>query len=205
VNTVIGGVLALAAYAIWPTWEKAQIGDVFATMLEAYKNSFHEIVQAYLQPGEADARQRDGARRNGRTARSNLQASLDRLGAEPGITPGELSYWSAMLASSHRFAHAMMTMEAALPQKQEAPPGEEFGKFRDDVEQTLGLVAALLRGARVGKKEFPDLREDHNRLIAAGGGEVARHGLVYVEADRLTNSLNSLREQAMHRAKGTLR
>jgi len=200
VNTVIGGVLALAAYAVWPTWEKAQIADAFATMLEAYKKSFHEIVQAYLQPA-ADPRERDRARRNGRTARSNLQASLDRLSAEPGITTEEVSAWRAMLASSHRFAHAMMAMEAALPEKQEAPPKEEFRSFRDDVERTLDLVAAVLRGARVGKKEFPDLREDHNRLVAAGGGEDGRHGLVYVEADRLTNSLNSLRDQALVRAR----
>lgn len=200
VNTVIGGVLALAAYAVWPTWEKGQIADVFATLLEAYKKSFHEISLAYLEPKAADPGERDRARRNGRTARSNLEASLDRLGAEPGITPKELSYWSGMLISSHRFAHAMMALEAALPQKREAPPKPEFRRFRDDVERTLELVAAVLRGTGVGKREFPDLREDHNRLVAAAGGEAAQHSLVYVEADRLTNSSNSLREQAMQKS-----
>jgi len=195
-NTMIGGVLALAAYAAWPTWEKTQIADVFATMLEAYKRSFHEIAQGYLLPKGTLSRIRDHARREGRTARSNLEASLDRLGAEPGVSGEEVSRWSAMLASSHRFAHAMMALEAALPQMEEAPPKEELRKFRDDVERTLDLVAAILRGGRVSKREFPDLREDHNRLLAASGGENARHSLFNVEADRLTNSLNSLREQA---------
>src|SRR5262249_6112935 len=59
VNTVIGGALALAAYAVWPTWEKAQISEVFATLLEAYGKSFHEIVRGFLHPESADIRQRD--------------------------------------------------------------------------------------------------------------------------------------------------
>jgi uncharacterized membrane protein YccC len=198
-NTVVGGVLALAAYAAWPTWEKAQIAEVFATLLEAYKKSFHEISQGYVQPEGADAKERDHARRAARTARSNLEASLDRLSAEPGITSDQVGQWSGMLASSHRFAHAMMALEAALPQRQGAPPKEEFRRFRDDVERTLDLVAVMLRGERVAKREFPDLREDHNRLLAAEGGGSARYQLVNVEADRLTNSLNSLREQAILR------
>jgi len=200
-NTLIGGALALAAYAAWPTWEKAQIADVFATMLEAYKRSFHEISQGYLEPRAADAKERDRARREGRTARSNLEASLDRLSAEPGATTEQVSQWSAMLASSHRFAHAMMALEAALPQMRDASPRDEFRRFRDDVERTLNLAAAILRGARVAKREFPDLREDHNRLIAAGGGDAARYALVNVEADRLTNSLNSLCEQLIRQSR----
>src|SRR5262249_6788093 len=86
-NTVIGGVLALVAYAVWPTWEKAQIADVFATLLEAYKKSFHEVSQGYLQPLTTESRERDRARRATRTARSNLEASLERLSAEPGVAP----------------------------------------------------------------------------------------------------------------------
>jgi uncharacterized membrane protein YccC len=197
-NTVIGGLLALSAYAVWPTWEKVQIAEVFATLLGAYKNSFHEIYEAYLLPKPGYAKARDRARRDARTARSNLEASLDRLAAEPGVTPEQLSQWSAMLASSHRFAHAMMAMEAALPQLQQPPPRAEFRKFRDDVEQTLELAASILRGGRAAKREFRDLREDHNCLVA-GGGDEARYALVNVEADRLTNSLNSLVEQILQR------
>jgi hypothetical protein len=119
------------------------------------------------------------------------------LGAEPGVTPEQMSRWNAMLASSHRFAHAIMAMEAGLPQTKEAPPRPEFRKFRDDVEKTLELLARVLRGERIAEKEFPDLREDHNQMVAAGDPQNARSALVNVEADRMTNSLNTLREQAM--------
>jgi hypothetical protein len=115
-----------------------------------------------------------------------------------------MSRWNAMLASSHRFAHAMIAIEAGLPQTKEAPPRPEFRKFRDDVEDTLELLARVLRGERITEKEFPDLREDHNQMVAAGDPQNARYALVNVEADRMTNSLNTLREQAMEWPAGTL-
>ncbi len=34
-NTLSGGLLALLAYALWPTWERTQVSDGFAEMLEA--------------------------------------------------------------------------------------------------------------------------------------------------------------------------
>jgi uncharacterized membrane protein YccC len=194
VNTVIGGAFALAAYAAWPTWEKAQISEVFATLLQAYGKSFREILRAYLHPESADSKERERARRNGRAARSNLEASLDRLAAEPGVQPEQLSRWNAALAASHRFAHSLMALEAAIPEKQGASRQAGFQKFGDDVVRTLELVAAMLRKERLAKKEFPDLREDHNRLLAAGDPATARFELVNVEADRMTNSLNTLRE-----------
>jgi uncharacterized membrane protein YccC len=197
VNTVIGGLLALAAYAAWPTWESAQVPELFLKLLEAYKKSFHQITQGYWEPNPAGERERDLARQRARTARSNLEASLDRLGAEPGVTPGQMSRWNAMLASSHRFAHAMMALEAGRPQTKEAPPRPEFRKFRDDVKKTLELLARVLQGERIAEKEFPDLREDHNQMVAAGDPQNARYALVNVEADRMTNSLNTLREEAM--------
>jgi uncharacterized membrane protein YccC len=197
VNTVIGGVLALAAYAAWPTWERAQVPELFVKLLEAYKNSFHQITQGFLQPGAAGEKGRERARQQARTARSNLEASLDRLSAEPGVTPEQMSGWNAMLASSHRFAHAMMAMEAGVPHTDEAPPRPEFRNFRDDVEKTLDLLVKTLRGKRTAEKEFPDLREDHNQLLAAGDPGAARYALVNVEADRMTNSLDTLREQVL--------
>ena len=63
------------------------------------------------------------------------------------------------------------------------------------MEKTLELLARVLRGERIAEKEFPDLREDHNQMVAAGNPQNARYALVNVEADRMTNSLDTLREQ----------
>ena len=71
----------------------------------------------------------------------------------------------------------------------------EFGAFAEDVEKTLELLAKMLRGEKVRTKDRPDLREDHQRLLQAGDAQMEQYALVNVEVDRITNSLNMLREQ----------
>lgn len=196
-NTAAGGALALLVYAAWPSWERKRVSELFAQMLDAYRASFHSIVESYPNPDKTSSKERIRTRQNARTARSNLEASLDRAGVEPGTTVGEMNRWNAMLASSHRFAHAMMALEAGVSRTREAPPRPEFQTFAADVEKTLSLLAEALRGGHVPSREFPDLREDYQRLVQGGDAQSERYGLVNVEADRMTNSLNTLRETIM--------
>jgi uncharacterized membrane protein YccC len=194
INTMIGGAFALAAYAVWPTWERNRIPDLFAALLDAYRQSFRSITRKLLDPASASARERERTRQAARIARSNLETSIERLPAEPGISASQLAQANAMLASSHRFAHAMIALEAGIPQA-EAPPRLEFGAFADAVERTLQLLATKLRGERVTEREFPDLREAYLRFTQTTDPQLERDAFVDVEADRMTNSLNTLREQ----------
>ena len=134
-------------------------------------------------------------RQNARTARTNLEASLERLAAEPGVTSEQKSGPNTILATSHRFAHAIMALEAGSPLTPPVPARAEFRAFSADVEKTVLLLEEILSGGKVHEKQFPDPREDHTRLIAAGDLEKQRYARVNTEADRMTNSLNTLREE----------
>jgi len=50
-NTAMGGLLALAANRLWPTWERAHINEALAHLLDAYRDSFQAVRDAYLHPG----------------------------------------------------------------------------------------------------------------------------------------------------------
>jgi hypothetical protein len=76
-----------------------------------------------------------------------------------------------------------------------SPTRAEFGVFAEDVEKTLELLAKMLRGEKARTKDLPDLREDHRRLLQAGDARTEQYALVNVEADRITNSLSTPREQ----------
>ena len=54
------------------------------------------------------------------------------------------------------------------------------------------FLAAYLRGVAVEPGDLPDLREDHRALLQSGVSHAGRYELVNVEADRVTNSLNTL-------------
>jgi uncharacterized membrane protein YccC len=198
-NTAAGGVLAILAYWVWPTWERTRVSERIAQMLDAYREYFQTVGESFMQNTAADARVLDRVRLRARLARSNLEASIDRLRAEPGTTAEQMNKLNALLASSHRFVHALMALDAARMHAPGVPPRPAFRKFIADVEKTLELLAGALRGTRVLSKEFPDLREDYHLLVQSGDPKNERYALANVEADRITNSLNTLREQVLGR------
>ena len=77
------------------------------------------------------------------------------------------------------------------------PVREEFRDFAHDVDKTLELLAAALRGEKLVVRDLPDLREDHHRLTRSANSGMTRYTLVMEETDRMTNSLNTLREQVL--------
>jgi hypothetical protein len=100
-----------------------------------------------------------------------------------------------MLASSHRFAHALIAVEAGIPEAGASLPQPQFRQFAEAVEKTLELVSAIFRGQRVTERKFPDLREIYSRVMDSGDAEDGRYAFITAEADRMVNSLNTLRDQ----------
>jgi uncharacterized membrane protein YccC len=188
VNTTIGGALALAIYWIWPTRERTQAPQAMASMLDSYRVYFQAVSRAYIDGRTIDPHELDRLRLNGRLARSNVETSVDRLSAEPYADAGQLRIVNAALASSHRFVHAAMALEAGLTSGSSAPAGEAFQTFSHDLEKILYFLAARLRGSPVTADSLPNLREDHKRLTHGGDS------LLMIETDRMTNSLNTLAE-----------
>ncbi|HVO99696.1 MAG TPA: FUSC family protein [Bryobacteraceae bacterium] len=194
-NSLAGGTLALTAYWLWPTWEHYRVNEYVARLLDAYRDYFHAIVQRYLDRALLGAapHKLDAARQAARLARSNLTASVDRLSSEP--YKFRLIALNDMLTSSHRLVHALMALEAGLYSSKFAAPRAAFRTFSNDVEKTLYFLAASLRGTEIHPGDLADLREDHHALLREGDGREGRYALVNIETDRITNSLNTLREQ----------
>jgi uncharacterized membrane protein YccC len=173
----------MLAYILWPTWERTQVAENLAQVLDAYR--------AYLRGLRAsDEDELDRVRQAARVARTNAIASADRLGAEPATSPRLVQIIAAMLASSHNFIYAAMTLESADP---EAFRVAHFDEFMDHVDLVLYFVAAALRGQNPDQHHVYDLREQY-RALAAG---LAEGSLLQVEADRMTNALNTLRDQVL--------
>ena len=154
-------------------------------MLDAYRVYFRAVRERYGKPDTSISEELDSKRVAGRLARSNLEASIDRLIAEPGTSAERVNALNAMLASSHRVVHAMMALEAGLSSSHPMPARESFYTFANDVELTLYYLAAALRGSGIHKTELPDLREDHHALVEAGDSLTERYALVNVETDRI--------------------
>ena len=153
--------------------------------------------KSYIRPDVSFEDALDRARIEARRARSNLEASFDRLRAEPGTVPGTTAAVSGILASSHRLIHAIMALEAGLHGSRPAPARDAFRRFANHAELTLHSLSGALRGSPLTPADLPDLREDHHALAHSGDPATERYALVNVETDRVTNSLNTLSEELL--------
>jgi uncharacterized membrane protein YccC len=161
VNTVVGGALALLAYWLWPTWERTRVSERIAEMLNAYGNYTHALSH-WNSTDKFRMQELEHAHRDARSARANLEASIDRLSSEPGTRREQLASLSAVLASSHRLVHVIMALDTMFSQQ---PP----------------LLTPRPRKI----------------LCPRANSALARFDAINIEADRITNSVNTLAEQIM--------
>ena len=105
IGTSLGSALALVAYLVWPTWERHRIRPALAEMVDAYRKYFLAVL------GDAP-RVRAEIRRAARSARTNAQASLDRLRNEPRRDRRDVAAAEGVFANANRFIRAAMALEA---------------------------------------------------------------------------------------------
>lgn len=199
INTVLGGCVALAAYSVWPTWEKRRVPEVIAEMLDATRLYFQAVMAEFDEGPNEDAQLiTERARQNWRRARSDAETSVERVSSEPRISAQKLSCLQSALASSHLLIHAVMGLEAGIGQSGRSRYPKELRAFAHDVEFTLYFLEAALRGSPDASHPLPKLREDHRRMIEASGSTGEFSGdFVLVETDRMVVALNTLREQIL--------
>lgn len=197
-NTLIGGALALLAYAVWPTWEKTQVGSAIAEMIDRYTDYFDAVITAFSVGGatEAIARALGPARLASRLARSNAEASVDRIAAEPGTTREQIAALAAIMASSHAFVHAVMTMESGIYHTEPVPIRAATREFAIKMTDALHTMSSWLRGQNVpAGVNLPDLRAAQTGILRAPVTPSERYTLIDRETDRATVSVNTLAEQ----------
>ena len=197
VNTAVGGLFALVAYAAWPTWERTLVTEVIADMIDRSRDYFRLVMNRLSDVSDGALQSLNQARDAWREDRSNAEASIDRLLSEPGTNQIKSDLLTSILASSHAFVRSTMGLEAGMAYSIPKPVPPALEKFTRDVEFTLYFVSAALRGSTAAAEALPSLREDHRRLLESQRHAEGIDEFVIIETDRLTVNLNTLREQVV--------
>jgi uncharacterized membrane protein YccC len=194
-NTVLGGGIGFLAYWLWPSYEAVKFSQELAKMLESYQAYFHEILDICIHNSTLSEHDIDKIRLDARVSRSNLNASIDRLTGESTTIQNQKIILGGIQASSNRFAYSVMALEAGGQQNLSPLQVRSLQIFSEKVDETLLLLRKSIYGDHVTHKQFPNLREYWDEFVQSGGSYEKRYSLIYEETDRLTNSLNTLREQ----------
>ncbi|MEW5834231.1 MAG: FUSC family protein [Pseudomonadota bacterium] len=187
INTALGSAMALLAYVLWPTWERSRARAALAEMLGAYAN----YLRALARPEQRDAHRE--TRTAARMARTNAQASIERMRGEPGTPAALLELAESLFANGNRLARTAMSLEALIDDHGNLPEQVEVSGFVGHVADALHAVALGLREQRP-VKALPPLR-DLQRSFAALlelSDDAATAELLARLSDRLVDNVNTL-------------
>jgi uncharacterized membrane protein YccC len=162
VDNLIGIVLALAVFLVWPTWAATEVPRLLGRLLTAEAAFGRVALDAEIDPACFDRRALDAAASSARLARSNAEAAVERMAIEPD-RPGSLTVEAAdgIVASVHRFALATVAINAGHPASH--PPLAGLVPLRDGIAATLTSLADRLAG-QSGPVES-DLRRLHAGVV----------------------------------------
>jgi hypothetical protein len=186
IYTLSGGVLAAVAYAAWPTWAGASAPSALAAMMDAHRDYLDALLDAFSTE-RVDPARLAALRAAGRLARSNAEATVERMFTEPR-SRATLPYSAGVgvLAALRRNALAALALHAAL---------ERGGVARDPaliplkaaIHDAFGIIARALREG-TPPHDLPPLRRVE-RDAADGRADPLR-----TELDLIVDSVDTLAE-----------
>jgi uncharacterized membrane protein YccC len=139
-DTAIGAALALIAYSVWPTWEGSTAQEKFARLIEAHGAYTTVLLHSVAHPGQTGPAQLRGLQAAARRARTDAEASSDRLADEPPHPPLTPTVARTLVAVVTRLAHTELSLHALVP-AQATAPGQEEGRAGDADAHTLDALA----------------------------------------------------------------
>ncbi|HTZ55104.1 MAG TPA: FUSC family protein [Candidatus Acidoferrum sp.] len=169
VATVIGGLLAMASYVIWPTWESARTRVALRNLVDATLAYTRLMLQGLIDPSMRDLAKLRTERNEVWAARAAAEESLERMLSEPGHTH-EIDPDAALgiMAASQRLGLANTAL-VALYQDPTTPAYPQLSPLADafaraSLDGTTGLRDAY---AEVASALENDTRPATSALLAS--------------------------------------
>jgi uncharacterized membrane protein YccC len=191
VDTVLGGVIAMLAYLVWPTWEAVRLRGNLAALLDAQARYGTAVLRAYADPESRDIVALRQARLEARLARTNAEASVTRAFAEPRphrrVDP-EVALGT--VAATRRYALAILALHGHLPSASPVVTPRLDG-LADAVGETLEGLASSLRNGHSPPDGEP-LRDLHRAFVTATGGDGTT--VLAAETDTVVEAVDTVAE-----------
>ena len=182
--TIEGGALALALYAIWPTWAASTVRASLGAMLDAHGAYVGALLGAYADPRTTDLDRFAELRADARLARSNAEAVVERMLAEPP-SRAALAPRAAigLLAALRRHALGALALHAGL-ERGVSEPVRGMARLESEMTESLASLAAAVK-AGAHPSALPPLRQTQ---LALG----ATDALVGEETDLMVDSVKTI-------------
>ncbi|WP_405892111.1 FUSC family protein [Streptomyces sp. NBC_01527] len=142
-DTAVGAVLALIAYSVWPTWEGLTAQEKFVRLIDVHNTYITALLRSLARPVQTDPARLRGLQAASRRARTDAEASSERLAAEPPHSPLTPTAARTLVAVVTRLAHTELLLHALVPPQATAIGREEGGPRDADADRLEALATAF--------------------------------------------------------------
>jgi uncharacterized membrane protein YccC len=186
IATILGGAVALVAYAIWPTWARERIRAELGALVQAQGAYALVVLDAFFD-GKLDRAAMRERQRDVRRVRANAEAAIDQMRGEPVAERAiPLAAARGIVAAARRMSVATLALSARVtvidPSERDA-----LRTFVDDLRVVLARLVVALEATT--SEDVPSLREDHRALVRAAR---EHDGPFIAEIDMIVDALETI-------------
>lgn len=140
VSTLIGGVIALGIFLIWPTWEQRHVSSSLGLMFSSFRTTVRIVMEEHLHPGTTSPALIQDLRIASRLARSNAAACVERIKHEPHADPARYAMASDLVSRTRQLTFSILTMESYLQESEALATSASRVSVRTSLERFLDAV-----------------------------------------------------------------
>jgi hypothetical protein len=176
VDTLIGGSLALVAYAVWPTWSAGTAHEAFAALARAQRDYLDEVLAVVTGRRTLDPQRLRSLAKRARRVRADAESVVDRSLAEPAARRIDVAWSRGILAAMRRVSLTCHALRTDLEAGRLPTPFPQAIELSEGLVGTLGTVAARLAAEPLGAGGAWHVREHLPSLPSLPSLPVWRHG-----------------------------
>ncbi|HTA39045.1 MAG TPA: FUSC family protein [Candidatus Acidoferrales bacterium] len=188
-DTLIGGALAIAGYAAFPSWALRRTRPLLVDTIDAQRAFAVALLDAFADPLRQDGGDIAAIRTRAWKLRTEVEAAIDAARAEPSRAHTiSIERSLDILAAIQSFSLVSMAVEAALETMPPGPARPEIVPFRDALDRTMREVGSALQQDRVPvvddalEKEYRKLSAESSAGTFDAIRFIAEYGGGYVQA-----------------------
>lgn len=164
VDTIVGGVLGLVAYALWPTWSSMSTGRLLSALVTAQRQYLERISEALTDGGPIDDPVIRPLARAARLAWTDAQAAVELARSEPRRGALDPRRAAATLGALRRVVWAVHGLRLRAAELPDRPPLPELSPLLRAIDDSLVVLGGAVREGDGEGLSLPPLRTLHREL-----------------------------------------
>lgn len=192
IDTLIGGAVGLAVFAVWPTWSRRPAQELLSELTDAVRRYvglvFRALIDGTPMPAEVA-----GAARRARLLRTQADSVVARSLSEPAGRRIDPRVGPGVLDEMLRLVHAVHALRLEAEDAAEPVPHPALAPFARALDAQLGAIGRGLQSDDLQlSSEYVDLRELADRFAEEAQPRERELGAVIDQVADATNAIDEL-------------